>query len=329
MSTLPTRLAIAATAAVSRTSSFATSDTPSLASTARPFSSMSVANTVAPSRAKAIAEARPIPAAPAVTNARLPFRRSDMAFSPKLSIVISGHTRARPAYPSSLKKDGLPGQARQRQLRFSLMIVPGHADRAGDVVIAGREFHAGAGGLLADGGAVEFLPRRLVGRIGEAALGFQFGAPPLQFLIGNQDVGAAFIQVDANLVAGLEDGEPAVGRSFRRGVEDRRRARGAGLAAVADAGEGQDAAFDQRRRRLHVHDLRAAGIADRAGATHEQDAALVDVERGIVDAMMIVLRPLEHDRAPLEGVGILGIDQIAVAEFLRNHAGLHDRGIEE
>ncbi len=48
MSTLPTRLAIAATAALSRTSSRATSDTPSLASSASPFSSMSVAKTVAP-----------------------------------------------------------------------------------------------------------------------------------------------------------------------------------------------------------------------------------------------------------------------------------------
>ena len=44
-------------------------------------SSMSVANTVAPSRAKAMAQARPMPAAAAVTKARLPFRRSDMFFS--------------------------------------------------------------------------------------------------------------------------------------------------------------------------------------------------------------------------------------------------------
>ncbi len=41
---VPTRFAIAATAALSRTSSRATSDTPSPASSASPFSSMSVAN---------------------------------------------------------------------------------------------------------------------------------------------------------------------------------------------------------------------------------------------------------------------------------------------
>ena len=50
-----------------------------------------------------------------------------------------------------------------------LMIIPRDADRAGDVLIARGEFHAGAGGLLADGRAIEFLPRRLVRRIFEAA----------------------------------------------------------------------------------------------------------------------------------------------------------------
>jgi hypothetical protein len=78
MSTGPTRPAIAATASLSRTSSRAVSATPSLPSSARFFSSMSVAITVAPSRAKATAQARPIPTAAAVTNARLPLRRSDI-----------------------------------------------------------------------------------------------------------------------------------------------------------------------------------------------------------------------------------------------------------
>jgi hypothetical protein len=39
-----------------------------------------VAITVAPSRANAIAHARPMPAAAAVTTARFPFNRSDMFF---------------------------------------------------------------------------------------------------------------------------------------------------------------------------------------------------------------------------------------------------------
>src|SRR5713226_6869062 len=188
--------------------------------------------------------------------------------------------------------------------------------RFGDVVIARRELQASAGGLLADGGAIELLPGRLVGRIGEAAFCLQIGAAPLQFLVGNQDVGAALVEVDADHVAGLEDRKPAVGSGFGRGVQDRRRARSAGLAAIADTGQGQDAAFDQRRGRLHVDDLGAAGIADRTGTAYEQDAVPVDIERGIVNPVVIILRALEHDGAALERVRVLWIDQIAVAEFL-------------
>src|SRR6266700_1356857 len=55
------------------------------------------------------------------------------------------------------------------------MIIPRDADGAGDVVISGRELHAGAGGLLTDRRAVELLPRGLVCGIGEAALGLQVG----------------------------------------------------------------------------------------------------------------------------------------------------------
>src|SRR5438132_12040536 len=108
--------------------------------------------------------------------------------------------------------------------RVMLMIIPRHADAAGDVVIAGCELHAGAGGLLTYRCAIEFLPRRLVGRIREAAARFKFGAPPLQLFLGYQNVGAALVEVDADLVAGLEDGQSAVGGGFRRSVEDRRRA---------------------------------------------------------------------------------------------------------
>src|SRR6266850_5509393 len=182
------------------------------------------------------------------------------------------------------------------------MIVPRHADAAGNVLIARCKLHAGAGGLLADGRAIELLPRRLVRRVGEAALGLQLGAALLQLLVRDQDVGIALVEVDANLVAGPQDRQPAVGGGLRRGVEDRRRTRGAGLPSVADAGQREDTAFDQRRRRLHVDDLGAAGIADRPGAADEQYAVLVDTERGIVDAIVIILRPLEYDGAAFERI---------------------------
>ena len=50
---------------------------------------------------------------------------------------------------------------------------------------------------------------------------------------------------------------------------------------------------------------------------------------GIVDVVVIILGPLEHDGAALEGVGILRIGKIAIAELLRDHAGLHDGGVEQ
>src|SRR5260370_33070078 len=80
MSVLPARWARAATSALSRASRFAISAMPSFSRSRRLLSSVAVANTVAPSRAKATAQARPVPTAAAVTNARLPFRRSDMFF---------------------------------------------------------------------------------------------------------------------------------------------------------------------------------------------------------------------------------------------------------
>src|SRR6201987_6430133 len=166
MSILPTRPAIAATSALLRASSRATSATPSLLSEARPFSSMSVATTLAPSRAKASAQARPMPAAAAVTKARLPLRRSDMGYS-----LVPRHCEERSDEAIQSCSTILDCFASLAMTVLRLMIIPGYPDLAGDVVIAGGELHAGAGGLLADRVAVELLPRRLVRRVGEAALG--------------------------------------------------------------------------------------------------------------------------------------------------------------
>src|SRR3954469_9497591 len=88
----------------------------------------------------------------------------------------------------------------------SSMIIPRHADGAGDVVIAGGEFEAGAGGLLADVAAIQFLPWRLVLRIGETAHRLQVGKALLQLLRRNQDGGVALVEIDADAVAGLQHG---------------------------------------------------------------------------------------------------------------------------
>src|SRR5262249_8508696 len=289
---VPTWRASSATAALSRTSSGSASAMPLPERSESPFASMSVATTWAPSRAKANADALPIPAAAAVTNARL---------------------------PSNLSGIG----AR------SSMRMPRRAEALDNVVVAGREFEAGAGRLLPYGRAVELLPRRVMLRICIAAICLKPLAALGEIRIGHQDVRAALAEVDADAVPGFEQSEAAASRGLRRGVEDRGRARGAGLSAVADARQGRDPAFDQRGRRLHVHHLRPAGIADRPCAADEQDTPLVDAERRVLDASVVVLRTIEHHCAALESIRIARVGQIAVAELLRDHAGLHDRAVEQ
>src|SRR3546814_1052911 len=44
---------------------------------------------------------------------------------------------------------------------------------------------------------------------------------------------------------------------------------------------------------------------------------------------ILILRPVEHDRLALEGVGIVGVGKVMLAEFGRDHAGLHDRRVEQ
>jgi hypothetical protein len=52
---------------------------------------------------------------------------------------------------------------------------------------------------------------------------------------------------------------------------------GAGLPPVADARQRVYPPLDQLSRRLHVHDLGRAGVAERPGAAHDEKAVLVDL----------------------------------------------------
>src|SRR5262249_61126334 len=120
------------------------------------------------------------------------------------------------------------------------MRMPRRAEALDDVVVARREFEAGTRRLLPDGRAVELLPWRVVLGIAIAALGLEPLATFGEVGIGDQDIRPALAEIDADAVAGLQQGEAATGRSLRRGVEDRGRAGGAGLSAVANAGQGRD-----------------------------------------------------------------------------------------
>ena len=94
-----------------------------------------------------------------------------------------------------------------------------------------------------------------------------------------------------------------------------------GVADVPDCrpspmhGKRQDAPPDERSRRLHVDDFGGARIADRTGAAHDQDRLLVDARGRIVDAMVIILRPIKHHDRTLEGIWIVRIVEIALPEI--------------
>src|SRR5690606_16307278 len=72
-----------------------------------------------------------------------------------------------------------------------------------------------------------------------------------------------------------------------------------------------------------------SGITDRAGSAHEENRMRVDAERRVVDTLVVILRPVEYDGAAFESLRIGRIAQIALAEFRRDHAGLHDRRGEQ
>src|SRR5262245_14940182 len=187
------------------------------------------------------------------------------------------------------------------------MIVARDTLGGGDLLVLDGRLQHHAGRELVDQAALDLLPRRLVRRILIAAVALQRRAAGVVLLLGDQDVGGALVQIDAHAVTRLEDGQTAAGSGLRRGVEDRRRPRGTGLAAVADAGERVDVLLDEVAGRPHIHNLGAAGIADRAGATHEQQAGFINLERRIVYALVIVLRAVEDDGAALEGVWVLRV----------------------
>src|SRR5512134_3902254 len=107
-----------------------------------------------------------------------------------------------------------------RDFRRSV-VVARNALALGDLLVLDRRLQHHAVGELVDDAALDLLPRRLVLRKLEAAVALQVGAAAIVLLPGDENVGRALVEVDPHLVAGLQDSEPAAGRSLRRRVEDR------------------------------------------------------------------------------------------------------------
>src|SRR5262245_25773210 len=99
-----------------------------------------------------------------------------------------------------------------------------------EVLVFHGELHAAAGVELPNGRAVDFLPRRLVleHQRGERASAVR------DLLVGEQDVGAPFPEVDADPVPRPQDGEVASGSGLGTRVQNRRGVGGAALAPITD-----------------------------------------------------------------------------------------------
>src|SRR5580700_2502885 len=180
-----------------------------------------------------------------------------------------------------------------RTLPSSSMVVARHTHRLRQTLVLNRGLQHHAFVELRHHLPLDLLPWRLALGIGEpTTLGE--GCPTLvQLGVRYQDVGRALLQIDAYPVAGLDQRQSPSRRRLRRSVEDRGRAGGAGLPAIANARQRMHAFLEKRRRRLHVDHFGATRIADRPRAANEQNAVLVDLELRIVDAVVVVLGSLE------------------------------------
>src|ERR1700733_119406 len=179
MSTSPISRASASTASFERTSSLRLS----VSSPARPPTSMSVATTRAPSRAKASAVARPMPAAAAVSNATLPANRPAMWAAPSQS-----RSRGRPEWPPS---------GASRRLAAAFLADP-RLRRAGRAYCQGGEnWHRqrrrsrGAAGASLDRAAIAQLVEHVIRNDGVGSSNLSCGTNRLSHIVqeGFQRVG--------------------------------------------------------------------------------------------------------------------------------------------
>src|SRR5215218_2703038 len=198
----------------------------------------------------------------------------------------------------------------------------------GDAPVLQGTFEYPAAVELIHGGAVDLLPGRLaLGEVRDAFLSLA----AFYLLLGDQHVTASGAQVDTDGIPRPQPGQAASGGALRRGVQDGGAVRGARLPAVADGWQGVDPTLEERVRGLHVDYLGRARPPDGSCAPDHQNRVLVDVdvEVGVVDALVVVIRAVEDDRASLAHVLIGRISQVALAELVRDHSGLDDSEVEE
>src|SRR5487761_2458877 len=90
-----------------------------------------------------------------------------------------------------------------------LVVVARHAHGLHHMLIFGRALEHHALIKLRHQIALDLLPGRLAYRRFETAILFQLRAALLQFGVGKHDIGAALAKIDADTIAGSQQGQPA------------------------------------------------------------------------------------------------------------------------
>src|SRR5262245_52428525 len=107
-----------------------------------------------------------------------------------------------------------------RAFAQALVVVARNAFGLGNFLILDGRLQHHAVGKVVDELALDLLPGRLMGGILITAMALQIGPAAIVFLLRDQDIGAALVEIDAHPVAGLEDRQPTAGCRLRRGVEN-------------------------------------------------------------------------------------------------------------
>src|SRR6266480_1426726 len=119
--------------------------------------------------------------------------------------------------------------------RHTSVAVARRARRLCQALILQRGFEHRAAVELPDERPLYFLPWRLRLRIGVTPLSLELFAPLGPFLRPQEHIHFAASQVNPNAIASAQQRQPASYRGFRRGIQNRGRARRARLPPIANA----------------------------------------------------------------------------------------------
>ena len=65
-----------------------------------------------------------------------------------------------------------------------------------------------------------------------------------------------------------------------------------------------------------------------AHAANEENGVFIHIQSRVIDVSVIVFWPIKHDGLGFKGIWVFWVRKIALAEFIRDHAGFHNGGVK-